>query len=167
MGNSPSDKRTVLTGIMLAWLLSAGFIACGAFWGPTFEAAGHATGFALTTAGFSLIAGIGWAARTRHLVGGIGGGRPPVGSSLDLTLRYVTNTTEQIAIFVPGCLALVAVDPALATRVLPAMGLWFAIARALFWAGYRIDPLWRSVGFAATFHPTILLHVLVLARLLG
>ena len=39
--------------------------------------------------------------------------------------------------------------------VVMALGFGFAVARVLFWIGYHISPPLRSLGFAATFYPTV------------
>ena len=92
---------------------------------------------------------------------------PCRGSTLDLTLRYVTNTTEQVVLFVLAAACLALVDAGQASVVLPVLGLWFAVARAMFFFGYRFNPIARSVGFAATFHPTIDLFCYGCFRLIG
>jgi uncharacterized membrane protein YecN with MAPEG domain len=161
-----SQRMKVFAGIALSWVVSGAFIGLGYLASISLDlfsgwSATHAATFAMATASVTLIAGIGWAARTRHFVSNIDGSRPEPGSQLDLILRYVSNTTEQLVLFALGCQSLAATNEAMAIRLLPVMGIWFVIARALFFAGYRIAPLWRSVGFAATFHPTIMLFGLV------
>jgi uncharacterized membrane protein YecN with MAPEG domain len=166
MATDKAQRLQVFGGIILAWALSAAVIVAG-YWACRTSnlfadwTALESAAFAISMASVALIAGIGWAARTRHFISNIDGSRPEPGSGLDLTLRYVSNTTEQLVLFALGCLSLAAVDPGVATPLLPVMGVWFVIARILFIVGYRVDPIWRSVGFAATFHPTIALFALV------
>ncbi len=64
--------------------------------------------------------------------------------------RVLTNTVEQLAIFLPLLVALaVRVDEAHA-RLLPLhVACWIA-ARIAFWIGYRRDVHWRSPGMAWT-----------------
>jgi hypothetical protein len=170
MATTRRDRLGVLLGILLAWGLSLAFI-----WAGSQVAAGltqtftprQAAALALLLAALPLAAGIGWAAALRHLASHIDGSRPLPGSRLDIVLRFVTNTTEQLALFAVACLALAELSPSVAARLLPVMGLWFLIARALFLAGYLLSPLARSVGFAATFHPTLLLLAYALLRALG
>lgn len=171
MATRSVQRRQVAGGIFVAWGLSGAFIGFG-IWisnltGPLFQTPNDAVGFTIVVVALPLIFGIGWAARTRHFISNIDGSRPAEGSALDLTLRYVTNTVEQVVLFgmTAGCLALI--DPNHAVVVLPVMGLWFAVARALFYFGYRRTPIARSVSFAATFHPTVGLFVYCVIRLIG
>jgi hypothetical protein len=171
MPNTPQQKVQVFAGIVTAWVLSGFFIVLGIrlFSGSSyaFQSPKAALAFSLATASIALLAGIGWASRTRHFVSNIDGSRPDAGSELDLTLRYVTNTTEQLLLFALACICIFQVDEATATSVLPVMAIWFLIARALFYFGYKITPVARSVGFAATFHPTIVLFAYVLMRVIA
>lgn len=172
MLSTRSQRRKVLVGIALSWVLSGAFIGTGyqvCRDGDFFSewTASEAAIFAVSTASISLIAGIGWAARTRLFVSNIDGSQPEAGSALDLTLRYVANTTEQLVLFTVGCQSLAIIDQEIATALLPVMGIWFVVARIVFFAGYRISPNWRSIGFAATFHPTIALFALVFVRFFG
>lgn len=168
-GNMSTDRAQrfqVLGGIMFAWALSGAFIVASYWVGRSYAlfaewTATNAAAFAISTASITLIAGIGWAARTRHFVSNIDGSRPEPGSKLDLSLRYVSNTTEQLVLFALGCQSLAATNPGVAINLLPAMGVWFVVARSMFFVGYKIAPIWRSVGFAATFHPTIVLFALI------
>lgn len=106
-------------------------------------------------AALSLIASVAWAAFLRFFVSDIDGSRPKDGSALDLALRCVTNTTEQLLIFVIAATCIFASSPMLAPSFLPAVAIWFIFARILFFVGYYSHPLARSVGFAATFYPSL------------
>ena len=66
--------------------------------------------------------------------------------------RVADNTTQQFLLFLAGALALAASLPAGSLRVIGAAAIVFVGARLLFWIGYRIDPLYRAFGFAATFY---------------
>jgi phosphate/sulfate permease len=171
MANTKTQKWQVLAGIVAAWCLSGTFIfLCTRLFarvGFAFDHPAKAATCAVATAAIALIAGIGWAARTRHFVSNIDGSQPDIGANLDLTLRYVTNTTEQLVLFAIASFCVLQVDEHIAIIVLPVMGLWFVIARVMFCVGYRITPVARSIGFAATFHPTIVLFVFVFVRLFG
>jgi uncharacterized membrane protein YecN with MAPEG domain len=69
--------------------------------------------------------------------------------------RVITNTIEQLAVFIPALLALAArTDPAGMAGV-AALGSTFALARLLFWAGYLRAPLFRAPGMAATMGVTV------------
>lgn len=162
MATLHQDRRIVFLGIVAAWLGSGIFIYFGQ---PLLASAGfaddftpeEALAFALMLAALPLFAGIASAARLRHFESNIDGSTPVAGSSLDLTLRFNTNTLEQLVLFFIASLCAAIFVPSAATSFLPIMGLWFIIARAAFFIGYRINPLARAFGFAATFHPTIIL----------
>ena len=66
--------------------------------------------------------------------------------------RVVDNTLQQFALFAAATLALsVNLEPA-QLHVIAAAVIVFVAARLLFWIGYRIDPLYRAFGFAATIY---------------
>jgi uncharacterized MAPEG superfamily protein len=66
--------------------------------------------------------------------------------------RVADNTLQQYVLFCAATLALsVNLDPA-RLHVIAAAAIVFVAARILFWIGYRIDPLYRAFGFAATFY---------------
>lgn len=64
--------------------------------------------------------------------------------------RVVENTLQQYVLFLIGTLALSVNLTAGQMRVIPAAALVFVIARIAFWIGYRIHPLYRAFGMAAT-----------------
>lgn len=83
----------------------------------------------------------------------------------ELDRRVLQNTVEQLVIAA-------AVWPAAAVLLGPAgpgviivLGLGFAVARVLFWVGCHRSPLLRSVGFAASFFPTVLVALWALTVL--
>ncbi len=164
-----TEKRAVFLGILQAWILSLIFICVGVVITKKFALVQHWTlgksiSFAILCSGFALAAGIGWAARTRHFISNIDGSAPAEGSPLDITLRYISNTLEQSVLFAISCFAFGQAYPEFAQTLLPVMGIWFVIARLLFWFGYMRSPLKRAAGFAATFHPTL---ILAIAALIG
>jgi hypothetical protein len=72
--------------------------------------------------------------------------------------RVADNTLEQYLLFLVGTLTL---STLLAPKFLPtllAASLVFALARLAFWFGYRMDPLYRAPGMAAT----VILNVAIL-----
>lgn len=157
------DRAIVTNGILTAWVISVIFIGGGyallnkiGFLQPSTPQIAFA--FAIIVSGVSLIAGIGRAAKLRHFSQDIDGSAPERGSPLDITRRYISNTVEQLLLFVIGAAALFYTAPDTAQRLLPVMGVWFLLARLLFWAGYQKHPLKRALGFAATYHPTIFLY---------
>jgi len=64
--------------------------------------------------------------------------------------RVVENTQQQFLLFLVGTLALSTRLAADQMRVIPAAAIVFVAARILFWIGYRIHPLYRAFGMAAT-----------------
>jgi uncharacterized MAPEG superfamily protein len=69
-----------------------------------------------------------------------------------VTGRVADNTLQQFAIFATATLALsVNLEPA-QLHVIAAAAITFVAARAAFWIGYRLNPLYRAPGFAATFY---------------
>jgi len=64
--------------------------------------------------------------------------------------RVVENTLQQYLLFLIGTLALSVHLTAEQMRVIPAAALVFVVARIAFWVGYRIHPLYRAFGMAAT-----------------
>lgn len=85
----------------------------------------------------------------------IDGAEPNPRSSLDIHVRYVTNTTEQLLLFAVANLALSIHLDGTAVRMIPLLALWFSFARIAFLAGYHKSPIARAFGFAATFYPTV------------
>ena len=163
------EKGVVLKGIITAWILSIIFVGSGYLAAQKFQffqdwALYKTVAFAGLCSGLALAAGIGWAARIRHLISNIDGSSPQPNSALDITLRYISNTVEQSVLFVISCAAFGVTFPEISRYLLPVMSLWFLIARSLFWIGYVRSPLKRATGFAATFHPTL---VLLFAALIG
>jgi hypothetical protein len=64
--------------------------------------------------------------------------------------RVVENTLQQFVLFLVGITALSVNLTAEMMRVVPAAAIVFVIARLVFWIGYRIHPLYRAFGMAAT-----------------
>lgn len=160
MTTRTKDKLTVFKGILTAWVLSAAFIGAGYYLSRKFNWFAdipqvEILSLTLLPPAFALALGIGWAARTRHFGQNIDGSAPKENTPLDITLRYITNTTEQLILFALMVMCLSGATPTFAQGLLPILGVWFLLARLLFWFGYVRSPLKRAVGFASTFHPTI------------
>ncbi|MBN8874976.1 MAG: MAPEG family protein [Rhodospirillales bacterium] len=64
--------------------------------------------------------------------------------------RVISNTVEQLAVFVPALLAFAAHSLPGDMPAIVALGIVFALARLAFWAGYLRAPLFRAPGMAAT-----------------
>lgn len=108
---------------------------------------------ALVAPGVVMLLLIGRLAQRRFFDDDLIDGLPPApttGASVDQ--RVLTNTVEQIVL----ALAIWPfVANSLGGAVVMALGFGFAVARVLFWIGYHISPPLRSLGFAATFYPTV------------
>jgi uncharacterized MAPEG superfamily protein len=64
--------------------------------------------------------------------------------------RVADNSFQQFVLFTAASLALAASLPPERMNLILAAAIIFVAARFLFWIGYRIDPLYRAFGFAAT-----------------
>ena len=70
--------------------------------------------------------------------------------AMQINGRVADNTLQQYAIFLVATLALAAALPPANVGVIAAAAIVFIVARLAFWIGYRIHPLYRAPGFAAT-----------------
>jgi hypothetical protein len=73
-------------------------------------------------------------------------------AAMEVNGRVLDNTLQQFLIYLVGTLALSTVLTADQMRVIPATAIVFVVARIAFWIGYRIHPLYRAFGFAATIY---------------
>lgn len=72
------------------------------------------------------------------------------GKAMLIDGRVVDNTLQQYVLFLVASLALsVELSPEWMT-VIPAAAAVFVVSRFAFWIGYRIHPLYRAFGMAAT-----------------
>jgi hypothetical protein len=69
--------------------------------------------------------------------------------------RVLDNTLQQYVLFVIGTLALSVSLPPSQIKVIAAATIVFIVARFAFWIGYRIHPLYRAFGMAATMYLNI------------
>ena len=157
-----TDRKKILVGIAASWIAAAVFISSAFIvlietrllfrYGPP-----ELLVFSLALAAAPLAAGIGWAARTRFFDQDIDGRAPTPGSPLELTQRFIQNTSEQTTLFTLALLSFWFATPKFLI-LLPIFAVWFCIARLAFWIGYRRNnPVHRAFGFAGTFHPTIVI----------
>lgn len=79
--------------------------------------------------------------------------------------RVVDNTLQQNFVFAVASLALATLVPLRSLQVVWACAIWFVIARGVFWAGYRINPLYRAPGMAGTAYLNLFMILYVLYRL--
>lgn len=69
---------------------------------------------------------------------------------LSIDVRVAGNTVEQLLLFFIATLALSAAVDGPQVKIVAAAAITFVIMRLAFWAGYRIRPVYRAFGFAAT-----------------
>ena len=70
--------------------------------------------------------------------------------STQINIRFVNNTLEQSFLFVVGSTALATLIDANSLKLILALVMVFVLARFVFWIGYRIKPVYRAAGMAAT-----------------
>jgi uncharacterized MAPEG superfamily protein len=69
---------------------------------------------------------------------------------MQIDARVAGNTFEQTFGFAIASLALSTVVPMNHLQAVWACAIVFVVARAVFWIGYRINPLYRAPGFSST-----------------
>ena len=81
---------------------------------------------------------------------------------MEIDGRVADNTLQQNFIFAVATLALATIVPFQYLQVICACAICFVIARCIFWLGYRLNPLYRAPGMAATSYMNffIILYVL-------
>ena len=102
---------------------------------------------------------------TRRLVDEAAMQGAPLQGKAAVDQRVLQNTLEQLALALciwPAAAVLLAEN---GPGVIMALGAGFAVARVVFWLGYHLSPMFRVVGFAATFWPTVLVALWALWRL--
>ena len=70
--------------------------------------------------------------------------------SMEIDGRVADNTLQQSFVFVVVTLALSTIVPLQHLQVVWACVIVFVVARAAFWIGYRLNPLYRAPGMSAT-----------------
>src|SRR3954468_18754746 len=85
--------------------------------------------------------------------------------SMEIDGRVADNTLQQNFVFVASSLALSTLVPLHSVQVVWACAIVFVVARAVFWLGYRLNPLYRAPGMAATAYLNlgIILYILWMA----
>ena len=86
--------------------------------------------------------------------------------AMEIDGRVVDNTLQQNFVFAVASLALSTVVPVQHLQVVWACAIVFIVARVAFWVGYRINPLFRAPGMAATAYMNLGIMVYVLGRML-
>lgn len=70
--------------------------------------------------------------------------------AMEINGRVVDNTLQQNFVFFVGTLALSPFLTSETVKIIPVLVAVYILARAIFWIGYRINPLYRAPGMAAT-----------------
>jgi uncharacterized MAPEG superfamily protein len=78
--------------------------------------------------------------------------------------RVAANTLEQFALFSAAILAVAATSRGSQLSIVSSATIVFLIARAAFWIGYRINPLYRAAGFASTAYLNVILFGIAIWR---
>ena len=86
--------------------------------------------------------------------------------SMQIDGRVVDNTLQQNFVFAVASLALSAVVPFPYLQSVWACAIVFVVARTCFWVGYRLNPLYRAPGMAATAYLNLGMIAYVLFRTL-
>jgi hypothetical protein len=109
--------------------------------------------------GLTLLAGIHGAARRGFFPDAIEGTRTPLSQSLEINLRYNTNTVEQVVVATIAWLGLAVTLPIDQLIMIPVAAILFAIGRIAFWVGYLFHPLARAFGMTLTAVPTLVAYL--------
>ena len=101
------------------------------------------------------------------VIGSVGNGRfgseaidPTAGKesqAMVVNCRVVDNTVQQYLLFVAASLAVAAGARGDQLGVVASAAIIFVVARLAFWIGYRIKPVYRAAGFAATSYLSVVL----------
>lgn len=70
--------------------------------------------------------------------------------SMEIDGRVADNTLQQNFVFAIASLTLSTVVPLQHLQIVWACAIVFVVARAVFWLGYRLNPLYRAPGMSAT-----------------
>ena len=74
---------------------------------------------------------------------------------LAVHVRIQRNTHEQLTLLAFAHLTLVTLLPAEQLHIIPVLVALFVVSRLIYWIGYATNPLYRTLGFVATFYPSI------------
>ncbi len=75
--------------------------------------------------------------------------------SMNIDLRVLSNTHEQLVIFSLNTLGLSITLPYIYLSLLPIYSAIFVAGRVIFWLAYRRNVLWRAPGFAMNILPAV------------
>lgn len=111
---------------------------------------------------FIMIAAVG---NSRFLSDAIDPTRHAESRSMEIDGRVVDNTLQQNFVFAIASLTLSTLVPLQHLQVVWACAIVFVVARAGFWLGYRLNPLYRAPGMAATAYMNLGMIAYVLFRI--
>ena len=121
----------------------------------------HANVFALVPFFIMLIT----VGNARFLSDAIDPTRHAESASMEIDGRVADNTLQQNFVFTVATLALSTIVPMQNLQVIRACAIVFVVARVVFWVGYRINPLFRAPGMAATAYMNLGMIIYVLISL--
>src|SRR4029077_7254401 len=102
---------------------------------------------------------------SRFLSEGIDPTRHAESRSMEIDGRVADNTLQQNFVFAIASLALSTIVPLHHLQVIWACAIVFIIARAVFWLGYRLNPLYRAPGMSATAYMNLGMILYLLFRM--
>jgi hypothetical protein len=88
-------------------------------------------------------------------------------SAMNIDGRVADNTLQQNFVFAVASLAVSTIVEVNHLQVVWACTIVFVVARCIFWAGYRINPLYRAPGMSATAYMNLGMILFVLYRTLA
>jgi len=167
-------QNGVLIGMAIGMAISLNVVLVGAWYNPF--SFGTASGLLtrLATAiewsvlpALFLILSVGRLAKRRFFttedIDG-GGGLSHDSKQALLLQTLLQNTLEQLLIAVLIYLAWAVMMPADWMSVVPLAAITFAIGRVLFFTGYKGGAASRSLGFALTFYPSVLMLITIIGQ---
>jgi hypothetical protein len=161
--DAPLPHQQMLVGAQIAASvpLQVGFVFLApqvwSFSGPAGEGMADRLAFAFqwqVWGALVLLAMIGLIAGSRPLAVDVIDGNDRA-ERLAVQVRIQRNTLEQLVLMIVAHVALATLLPASQLVIIPTLVTLFVIARVVYWIGYSINPLYRTLGFVATFYPNI------------
>jgi len=151
-----SDQKTVAIGAasgVAAMIVSVATLYL--FWpsNPSYTEIGGRLAFTFQASAFAilpLLAGIVTVGNDRFFTEAIDPTLRKEDVATQINGRVVENTLQQSVLFLVATTALCVNLTSAQMRIIPAAVIVFIVARMAFWVGYRIHPLYRAFGMAAT-----------------
>ena len=104
-------------------------------------------------------------ANSRFLSDAIDPTRGAESRTMEIDGRVADNTLQQNFVFALATLASSTLVPLAYLQMIWACTIVFVVARLVFWAGYRLHPLYRAPGMSATMYMNLGMILYVLYRL--